>query len=377
MRRNWLKVMKSCWPFERFSQFVCVNCAALPESLVESELFGHEKGAFTGAISRRDGAFIRADRGTLFLDEIGDMTLYAQAKLHRALESRRVSRLGGSAEVPVDVRIVAASNLDLKQMIRKGTFRQDLFFRLAVIEITVPPLRSRIADVPLLVRHLAAELGQRVGLEVEVASETVINLLKTYSWPGNIRELKNLIEATLVNCTGPRIEVTDLPDAFFQRHGLPVSGRAGTDRHYTKIGEREQEFGGKAPALVARHVVQKHHQPGNSRFLDASRSHARRARYSVVTAQIPFPDFISWLGVKNQAAPEAMFARFVSARPTEHGKAWVALDPSFKPRRFQPGIAVPLPLFDRNQYLNAPNTQLASHVYLDQFRAVLARINLC
>jgi len=212
---------------------VCVNCAALPDTLIESELFGHEKGAFTGASSRRDGAFIKASGGTLFLDEIGDMSLYSQAKLLRAIESRRVALLGGGKEIPIDVRIVAASNRDLHLMMRKGSFRQDLYFRLAVVEICVPPLRDRIADVPLLVNHFVRELSSRSGFLVEGASGLVLTLLKDYAWPGNIRELKNLIEAALVTCSGSQIEVTDLPQTFCQRLCLP--GAEERDRILTTL----------------------------------------------------------------------------------------------------------------------------------------------
>ena len=217
----------------RRGPLVCVNCAALPDTLVESELFGHERGAFTGASSRREGAFIRANGGTLFLDEIGDMSLYSQAKLLRAIDSRRVALLGGGKETPIDVRIVAASNRDLHLMMRKGTFRQDLYFRLAVVDICVPPLRDRIADVPLLVNHLVRELSSRSGFLVQGASDLVLTLLKDYAWPGNIRELKNLIEAALVTCSGSQIEVTDLPQTFCQRLCLP--GAEERDRILTTL----------------------------------------------------------------------------------------------------------------------------------------------
>jgi len=212
---------------------VCINCAALPDTLVESELFGHERGAFTGASSRRDGAFIKANAGTLFLDEIGDMSLYSQAKLLRAIESRRVALLGGGKEIPIDVRIVAASNRDLHLMMRKGTFREDLYFRLAVVEIRVPPLRDRVTDIPLLVNHLVRELSSRSGFLVQGASDLVLTLLKDYAWPGNIRELKNLVEAALVTCTGSQIEVTDLPQTFCQRLCLP--GAEERDRILTTL----------------------------------------------------------------------------------------------------------------------------------------------
>ena len=208
----------------RKGPLVCVNCAAIPDALFESELFGHEKGAFTGAASRRDGAFLKGNSGTLFLDEIGDMSLYAQAKLLRVIESRRVARLGSGQELAVDVRIVAASNRDLETMMRKGLFRQDLFFRLAVVELTVPPLRNRSEDIALLIDHFSQVFSKRAGMVVSGASDSVLELLKKYAWPGNIRELRNLIEAALITSSGHQIEMGDLPESFCKRLCLPDTG---------------------------------------------------------------------------------------------------------------------------------------------------------
>ncbi|TCW61675.1 sigma-54 dependent transcriptional regulator [Treponema sp. J25] len=170
--------------------FVTVNCAAIPETLIESELFGHEKGAFTDAISSRKGRFEQAHGGTLFLDEIGDMSLAAQAKVLRAIQEQKIERLGGEGSITVDVRIIAATNKDLEQACKEGTFREDLFFRLNVIPIHLPPLRDRPEDIPLLLHHFLKELH---ATPPQLSSEA-LETLQTYSWPGNIRELKNFAE---------------------------------------------------------------------------------------------------------------------------------------------------------------------------------------
>lgn len=171
--------------------FIQINCSALPESLLESELFGHEKGAFTGAVSRKEGIFSIADKGTLFLDEIGDMSLNMQAKILRVLQSGEIRRVGGSANLYVDVRIIAATNKNLKQEIAQGKFREDLYFRLNVISFEIPPLRERRDDVSLLSTHFLGVFNPRKPASLEPAA---MNILKKYSWPGNVRELKNAIE---------------------------------------------------------------------------------------------------------------------------------------------------------------------------------------
>lgn len=178
--------------------FIRVNCAALPESLIESELFGHEKGAFTGAISERKGRFELAHGGTLFLDEIGDLSPLIQVKLLRALQEREIERVGGTKPITVDVRVIAATNRDLEQLMAQGKFREDLFYRLNVFPIHVPPLRERKSDIPHLVDHFIEKYNQRHQKNVKRIASTAINLLMSYHWPGNIRELENTIERAVL-----------------------------------------------------------------------------------------------------------------------------------------------------------------------------------
>jgi DNA-binding NtrC family response regulator len=179
-------------------RFVAVSCAALPQELLESELFGHEKGSFTGANWQRAGRFELADGGTLFLDEIGDITLATQTKLLRVLQEREFERVGGSKPVKVDVRLVAATHRDLPELIRKGSFREDLYYRLRVIEIVLPPLRERREDIPLLVRHFIKKYAEQDKKKIENVSEEAMALMMRYDWPGNIRELENAIEHGVV-----------------------------------------------------------------------------------------------------------------------------------------------------------------------------------
>jgi transcriptional regulator with GAF, ATPase, and Fis domain len=187
--------------------FVALNCAAIPEGLIESELFGHEKGAFTGAHTRKLGKFELADSGTLFMDEIGDMPLETQAKLLRAFEEQQIERLGGEKAVTVDVRIIAATNRDLDEMVKRGTFRQDLFFRLNVFTIRLPPLRARLEDIPLLANHFLRSLPG--GSEKQIAPPAH-RLLMAHDWPGNVRELRNAVESAAV-LTEDRITPRHLP----------------------------------------------------------------------------------------------------------------------------------------------------------------------
>ena len=182
----------------RDGPFVAVNCAAMPETLIESELFGHEKGAFTGAVERRRGCFELAHGGTLLLDEIGEMPLATQAKLLRVLEERRVRRLGGSKEIEVDVRVLGASNRRLEEEVRAGRFREDLYFRLHVFEIRMPPLCERLEDLPLLCEAMIRELNQRHQCQVAGVSPEALALLRQQSWPGNVRELRNALERAVI-----------------------------------------------------------------------------------------------------------------------------------------------------------------------------------
>ncbi|HSA97286.1 MAG TPA: sigma-54 dependent transcriptional regulator [Acidobacteriota bacterium] len=174
--------------------FVSINCAALPENLLESELFGHVRGSFTGAVSDKKGMFELAQRGTLFLDEVGEMSPWTQVKLLRALQERKVRRVGGADEIPVDVRIIAATNQDLKKRIQEGKFREELYYRLNVISVDMPPLRRRVEDIPLLISHFLQKYCDKMGKKPKRFTPEVVGLLESYPWPGNIRELENVIE---------------------------------------------------------------------------------------------------------------------------------------------------------------------------------------
>lgn len=195
----------------RDGPFIAVNCAAIPEELIESELFGYEKGAFTGAESRRLGKFELADGGTIFFDEIGDMSLATQAKVLRALQEQEFQRLGGTETIKVDLRVIAATNKDLETEMKNGRFREDLYYRLNVIPIYIPPLRERKEDIPLLVNHFFQSFCARSRLKAKRIHSQVISALQQYSWPGNVRELKNIIERMLILSSGEVITLKDLP----------------------------------------------------------------------------------------------------------------------------------------------------------------------
>ncbi len=197
--------------------FVSINCAALPEGLLESELFGYERGAFTGAFARREGRLELAAGGTVFFDEIGDMSPHAQAKILRAIESRAVHRLGGSGGTSLDIRVIAATNRDLERAVTEGSFRQDLYFRLNVARVHLPPLRERPADLPLLMRHYIAEFNRRLGLAVMGFTHEALEQLLAYEWPGNVRELRNVVEAAFVIRPQDRIGLEHLPEPFRRR----------------------------------------------------------------------------------------------------------------------------------------------------------------
>ena len=207
--------------------FVAVNCAALPAELVESELFGHEKGAFTGAAARRQGKFEQADSGTLFLDEIGDMSANVQAKLLRALEERRIERLGGNESIPVDVRIVSATHRPLEQEIAAGNFRADLFYRLRVVTIDIPPLRERREDIPLLAETFTRAAAERYGLPLRQVAPGALRRLVEYDWPGNVRELKNTIERAAIMAEGKELRSQDLPDEIISGQEKEIGDQAG------------------------------------------------------------------------------------------------------------------------------------------------------
>jgi DNA-binding NtrC family response regulator len=210
----------------RGKPFIAVNVGALPETLLESELFGHEKGAFTGAAERRLGRFELADTGTIFLDEIGEIPPHTQVKLLRVLEEREVTRLGGTAPIPIDVRVVAATNRPLREHVVEGSFRTDLYYRLNVLRIYLPPLRERQDDVPLLVRRFVAEFSARHDRPFHGISAEAMALLVSYPWPGNVRELRNLIESMVVLAPGHEIGPSDLPPHLREAGGgrlLPVT----------------------------------------------------------------------------------------------------------------------------------------------------------
>jgi len=201
----------------RDKPLIKVNCAAIPKDLVESELFGYEKGAFTGAVGSKPGRFELADGGTLFLDEIGEIPVEIQVKLLRALQESEFERVGGIKTLKVDVRLIAATNRDLKALIADGRFREDLFYRLAVVPIALPPLRERREDIPHLVQHFIEKYDRRLGKKVEGIEEEALQLLLGYAWPGNIRELENLMERSVLFADGPRIEASALPDSLREK----------------------------------------------------------------------------------------------------------------------------------------------------------------
>jgi transcriptional regulator with PAS, ATPase and Fis domain len=193
-------------------QMVSVNCGAIPEGILESELFGHEKGSFTGAIGQRKGYFEIASKGSIFLDEIGEMSLYTQVKLLRVLEEKEFLRVGGNVPIKVDTRVIASTNKDLELAVNKGEFRKDLYYRLKAVTIYVPPLRERKEDIELLVNTFMEDFKKRNNISVKGISPEAVRVLKEYSWPGNVRELKNLIESVIILNKGEVIKVADLPE---------------------------------------------------------------------------------------------------------------------------------------------------------------------
>ena len=191
--------------------FIKMNCAALPEGLIESELFGHEKGAFTSAVKSSTGRFEQANRGTLLLDEISEISPKIQTKLLRVIQERELERLGSGQTISVDVRIIATSNRDLKQEVSKGKFRDDLFFRLQVIPINLPPLRERLDDIPLMSEYFLQKYCRREGVPIKALSEKVVKYFMSYNWPGNVRELENYIERAVVMSSSQELKISDFP----------------------------------------------------------------------------------------------------------------------------------------------------------------------
>lgn len=186
-----------------------MNCAALPAGLIESELFGHEKGAFTGALTRKIGRFELADQGTIFLDEIGDLPQDLQAKLLRVLQESEFERVGSAETIKVDVRVIAATNRDVERSVQEGGFRQDLYYRLNVFPIPLPPLRERREDITLLVKYFAMKHSAKLGKKIETIQQKIMDALLAYPWPGNVRELENVIERAVITSLGPRLELGD------------------------------------------------------------------------------------------------------------------------------------------------------------------------
>ncbi len=207
--------------------FVAINCSAIPETLMESEIFGHEKGAFTGAAERRIGCFELANGGTLLLDEIGEMPPPTQAKLLRVLEDSKVRRLGSKVETPVDVRVLAATNKNPEQAVADGHLRQDLYFRLNVFHIHLPPLREHKEDLPMLVEHLLAEISEKHGRKVTSIGADVMDLFKSYPWPGNVRELRNVLERSVIACDRGSVGRQHLPSDFGHAPALAAAGLGG------------------------------------------------------------------------------------------------------------------------------------------------------
>jgi two-component system response regulator HydG/two-component system response regulator AtoC len=209
--------------------FIRINCPAIPETLIESELFGHERGAFTGADSLKEGMLRTASGGTIFFDEIGDLSTPAQAKILRTVETKEIHRLGSNRAVPIDLRVLAATNKSIDRLADEGGFRRDLYFRLNVARIHLPPLRERKEDVPLLLRHYTQEFNRQLEREVEGFSDEALDQMLRYDWPGNVRELRNLIEACFLSVASRRISLSDMPEHFRQRLAR-LENRLGDER---------------------------------------------------------------------------------------------------------------------------------------------------
>jgi two-component system nitrogen regulation response regulator NtrX len=248
--------------------FVEVNCAAIPSELIESELFGHMKGSFTGAVQDRPGKFEQADTGTLFLDEVGDMSLNAQAKVLRVLQDGVVTRIGGSKPLKVDVRIVAATNKELEEEIKTGRFREDLYYRLNVLPLRVPALRERREDIPLLVRHFLAMLASQDGLAPREIEDAAVQRLADLEWPGNVRELRNTVERLLILASGPRITLADV-ERLVGRRALESGGIGAL----TDIGTFEEfKYAAERAFLVAKLRQYDWNVSETARALDMPRS---------------------------------------------------------------------------------------------------------
>jgi len=237
--------------------FIEVNCAAIPQELIESELFGHEKGSFTGATGMKRGKFEVADGGTIFLDEIADMSLTTQAKVLRVLEGQEFQRVGGTKTLKADMRVIAASNKNLADEIKKGAFREDLYYRLNVLPLEVPPLRERLDDIPQLIHHFLQEFSREYGQKPKTIDDDALALFIQYQWPGNVRELRNIIERLIIMVPGPRMGVKDVPSPISnaQAEGKSVSGvsTAAFRRKFSKLKDARAEF---EREFIARKLVE-------------------------------------------------------------------------------------------------------------------------
>jgi formate hydrogenlyase transcriptional activator len=236
----------------RQNRFVALNCAAVPAALLESELFGHERGAFTGAVSQTMGRFQAADGGTLFLDEVGDLPLELQPKLLRVLQEQQFERLGGARTFQVDVRVVAATNQNLWRMVQENRFRADLYYRLNVFPMTLPPLRERTEDIPLLVDHFLRKFAKRQNKSIDFVADSVMQALTEYSWPGNIRELQNFIERAVIMATGPVLRPQMAELLMQDQISAPIRTLADAERAHIMATLRETNWvvGGQSGAAA-------------------------------------------------------------------------------------------------------------------------------
>ena len=258
---------------------ITVNCAALPATLIESELFGREKGAFTGSSERQMGRFELADKGTLFLDEIGEMPLELQAKLLRVIQEGEFERLGSSRTIKVNVRIIASTNRNLEDAIRNGGFREDLFYRLNVFPITIPPLRQRKEDIPLLVDYFVAKFNKKIGKKIETVSRDTLDTLREYHWPGNVRELESVIERAVITSRATSLQVIGPIREFPEGRGTGQAGRqvpfrVGTRPHppgapENLLADRGEERCGSDPWTQPQHSSRPDAEGRHSPFIDS------------------------------------------------------------------------------------------------------------
>jgi DNA-binding NtrC family response regulator len=255
----------------RNGPFISLNCAAIPTELMESELYGHEKGSFTGAAARHTGKFEQAHRGTLFLDEIGDMPLAMQAKLLRALEEGEIERVGGERPLPVDVRVVVATHRNLEEQVRQGTFREDLYHRVFVFPIVIPPLRERLQDIPVLTEYFARQLAEQNNWKPKSFSEAAIARLSRYSWPGNVREMRNVIERTLLLARGECIEAEDVDRALPQLLAKAVPPEGHPSQGNGPLASRVESF--ERETLLSELKRHHHHMTNTAKALGLERSH--------------------------------------------------------------------------------------------------------